>query len=313
MTNRRWFDVALGVANADFVGVLDEMTVSPVRAYSTRKLRAAYSGDAIRVRRSSDNAEADIGFTPSGRLDETALLSHVGAGDGFIRTWYDQSTLGLDAFQTTQANQPRIVSSGTIDKKNSRPTIVRSSSNTELQITTTNLLNNVSATSVNVVAFYPSSPSFDFLPFLVFVGIGSSSYPTRFGLTPNPSSPPYNRLAVVVRRLDTDPLTTKSSSTHSNTTAAGALFVETGIVDHSTALTSHYFNNVEDLAPTGTGLGTGTTSSTDPFRAGFFSRPINTFTVPIDTTISEAIIFEVALGSTDRNTLETNQIAYYGI
>jgi hypothetical protein len=31
-------------------------------AYSLRKLRTAYSGSAIRVRRSSDNAEQDFGF-----------------------------------------------------------------------------------------------------------------------------------------------------------------------------------------------------------------------------------------------------------
>lgn len=312
MSKRSFFNTALGAANAGFVGVLDKLTVSPVRAYSTRKLRAAYSGNAIRVRRSSDNAEADIAFTPSGDLDETALLSHVGAGDGFISTWYDQSTLGLDAFEPTAANQPRIVSSGTIDKKNSRPTTVCLSVNTVLQIPTTNLLNNVSASSINAVAFYPSSPSFTSNAFLVFVGIGTANG-TRFGLTPNASNSPSNRLAVAFRRLDADPYKTEASSTHSNTTAAGALFVETGIIDHSTALTSHYFNNVEDLAPTGTGVGTGTTSSTDPVSAGLFSRPTLPLTVPTDSTISEAIIFEVALGLTDRNTLETNQIAYYGI
>ncbi len=50
-------------------------------AYSLRKLRNAYSGSAIKVRRSSDNAEQDIGFDVNGYLDTTALLSFVGVDD----------------------------------------------------------------------------------------------------------------------------------------------------------------------------------------------------------------------------------------
>jgi hypothetical protein len=46
-------------------------------AYSLRKLRTAYSGSAIRVRRSSDNAEQDINFV-AGDLDTQSLLDFVG-------------------------------------------------------------------------------------------------------------------------------------------------------------------------------------------------------------------------------------------
>jgi hypothetical protein len=46
-------------------------------AYSLRKLRTAYTGAAIRVRRSSDNAEQDINFV-SGNLDSQSLLDFVG-------------------------------------------------------------------------------------------------------------------------------------------------------------------------------------------------------------------------------------------
>lgn len=38
-------------------------------AYGIRRLRTAYAGPAIRVRRSTDNAVADIGLTPAGDLD----------------------------------------------------------------------------------------------------------------------------------------------------------------------------------------------------------------------------------------------------
>lgn len=46
-------------------------------AYSLRKLRTAYSGSAIRVRRSSDNAEQDFGFV-GGDLDTAPMLDFVG-------------------------------------------------------------------------------------------------------------------------------------------------------------------------------------------------------------------------------------------
>ena len=46
-------------------------------AYGLRKLRTAYGGAAIRVRRGSDNTEQDIGFDPSGSLDGAGLRSFL--------------------------------------------------------------------------------------------------------------------------------------------------------------------------------------------------------------------------------------------
>jgi hypothetical protein len=91
-------------------------------AYSLRKLRTSYSGAAIRVRRSSDNAEADIGFDVNGELDTVTLLNHCGVGNGFVKTWYDQSGNARDATQATAVNQPQIVSSGSVLTENSVPT-----------------------------------------------------------------------------------------------------------------------------------------------------------------------------------------------
>ncbi len=91
---------------------MDTLTGTTVRgAYGLRKLRGAYSGPAIRVRRSSDNAEVNIGFDGSGNLDTAALASHVGAGQGFVVTWHDQSGNGQDMTQATAANQPEITAS----------------------------------------------------------------------------------------------------------------------------------------------------------------------------------------------------------
>jgi hypothetical protein len=57
--------------------VLDDNS-GAVSAYSLRKVLTAYTGSAIKVRRSSDDALQDIGFDSNGDLDTTALLSFVG-------------------------------------------------------------------------------------------------------------------------------------------------------------------------------------------------------------------------------------------
>ena len=92
-------------------------------AYSLRKLRTAYTGNAIRVRRSSDSTTLDVGFNEDGTLDTTSLLSFVGAGNGFVSIWYDQSDNGKNASQPASANQPQIVISGTLQTLNSKPTL----------------------------------------------------------------------------------------------------------------------------------------------------------------------------------------------
>jgi hypothetical protein len=122
---------------------------SAAAAYSVRLLRTAYAGSAIRVRRSSDNAEQDIGFS-SGNLDTSSLLSFVGANNGFVTTWYDQSGNARNAIQSTAVNQPQIVSSGTILTENSKPSV---RFNGSYMIITSVLLN-----STNLSCYYVTLP-----------------------------------------------------------------------------------------------------------------------------------------------------------
>ena len=98
-------------------------------AYSLRKLSSTYAGFAIRVRRSSDNTEQNIGFDGSGNLDTTALLAFVGSGDGFVTTWYDQSTAVKTMIQPTATSQPTIVSAGSLISRNGKPIIKFNSTN----------------------------------------------------------------------------------------------------------------------------------------------------------------------------------------
>lgn len=109
----------------EFTGVLDTYSGAVVAYSSARRLRNGHTGPLIRVRRSSDNAEQDIGFTSENILDTSALLAFVGAGTGFVTTIYNQSTSGSsnDAAIGTTSLQPAIVVSGVLQTfgTNSRP------------------------------------------------------------------------------------------------------------------------------------------------------------------------------------------------
>lgn len=75
-------------------------------AYSFRKLRNAYAGSAVRIRRDSDNAEQDVGFSGND-FDAASAAAFIGAGNGFITTWYDQSGNANDTIQTVSTAQPQ--------------------------------------------------------------------------------------------------------------------------------------------------------------------------------------------------------------
>ena len=90
-------------------------------AYSLRKLSSDYSGNAITV--TTDGVDSqDIGFSGS-NLDTAALESFAGSGDAYVSTWYDQSGNSRNFTQSTFANMPKIVSSGTTITQNSKPIV----------------------------------------------------------------------------------------------------------------------------------------------------------------------------------------------
>jgi len=98
-----------------FVGILDETHnagYTTDAAYSLRKLRTEYTGNAIRVRRSQDDAEVDIGFDGDGLLDTAAIATHCADKNGFVTKWYDQSGNSRDAVQATSTKQPAIYEAG---------------------------------------------------------------------------------------------------------------------------------------------------------------------------------------------------------
>ena len=93
-----------------------------VGAFALNKLDCDYSGSAIRVRRSSDNSEQDIGFTSNGDLDTAALKTFVSTNSGYVVTWYSQQG-SVNGTQSTTTNQPRIVNAGVIERQNTKPAL----------------------------------------------------------------------------------------------------------------------------------------------------------------------------------------------
>jgi sugar lactone lactonase YvrE len=96
-------------------------------AYATRKLSSSYTGAAVRIRRQSDNAVADLAFDVNGNISANSQATFVSGGTGsvsvgsfaaatnaFVSIWYDQSGNGRNATQTTAANQPLLVSNGVV-------------------------------------------------------------------------------------------------------------------------------------------------------------------------------------------------------
>ncbi len=123
-----------------FTGLLDTYS-GAAAAYSLRLLSSTYSGSAIRVRRSDDNAEQDIGFR-NNELDTSTLETFSIGSDCFVTTWYDQSGNSNNATNSTAANQPKIVSSGTTITENGKPAIEYDGSGDQLQLSSSIDLSN---------------------------------------------------------------------------------------------------------------------------------------------------------------------------
>ena len=110
-----------------FTGLLDTYP-GAAAAYSVRKLSSTYTGSALRVRKevSSVDEETDIGFDSNGDLDTTALLSFASDADGgnvYVTIWYDQSGNGNNATNSTESEQPLVVSGGTLVEENGKAAI----------------------------------------------------------------------------------------------------------------------------------------------------------------------------------------------
>lgn len=113
--------------------VLDQVGITPSFAFSTRKLREAYNGPALRLIRTIDNSQIDVFFDSNGVVSGNSSVTFVVSGTSgvatgttttltayqnnspntlFVTIWWDQSGNSFHAQQGTQANRPLFVLNG---------------------------------------------------------------------------------------------------------------------------------------------------------------------------------------------------------
>lgn len=105
-------------------------------AYSFRKLRSNYTGNCVRVRRSSDNTEQDFGFV-NNYLDTAGIRLFVTTNNGFITVWYEQTGNGYNMANATATEQPSIMNAGVFRTINGKPAIYFDGTNDNFAATIT--------------------------------------------------------------------------------------------------------------------------------------------------------------------------------
>jgi hypothetical protein len=107
--------------SADFAQLPGDVK-APVIAHSIcRRVVSSYLGPLIRIRRSTDNAETDIGFDVNGNLDTAAVNTFIGAANAFVPIIYDQSGNGHNYTQITLNLQGQL---DTVNLLGGRPKLI---------------------------------------------------------------------------------------------------------------------------------------------------------------------------------------------
>ena len=266
-------------------------------AFSTRKLRSAYSSDSIRVRRSVGTpAEQNIGFVGD-NLDTTALSSFVGTGatdNGFITILNDQ-VASFNLVQAAALNQTKIVTAGVIETINTKPAI-NFTSNTGLGTASNLTLNDTSelwffyvvdltnVTTSGVIMETSTNFNTNIGAFAFGVGAGVLSFNQNISIAPSL----YCRVTV--------PITTGkkiiSVRFRSGQTAANAWQIWVNGVSQTTTVT----NNTNSITATNQRL--------------FMSRAGNSITAL--SKRSELVIYKTDQSS-NRTGIETNINSFYTI
>ena len=132
------FDVEKYGEEPEIDYLLDKGYGTANAAYSLRKLREQYRGNCLKIRRASDNVEADVAFDLNGALSGTSAITVTHGSyegpltlaalcsetDGFVVTWYDQAGTGpYDGRQHEAIFQPKVVSQGSVITDNGEAAI----------------------------------------------------------------------------------------------------------------------------------------------------------------------------------------------
>ena len=279
-------------------GILNQKQIYPLNlvsntnlagAWSNRKLISTYSGGANKVRRSSNNQTIDIGFL-NNDYDTSTLSSHVGGSSGFVTTWYDQSGNSRTLSQSTTSNQPRIVNAGTNDTINGK--ICNFYNGTSTSLGTSNIITGIT-TNNNLSIFLVFQKTAGGYVTVLDQGRDAAYY--NFGIASN-----YDN-GLRFRNTNMD----YTYGTNINTLSDKLVISVINI-----GANSECFRNGVSIGSTANG-----TSSSAPVigeqltigkRGGHTSEYLT-------GNICEIMIFTRNLSTTERQLIERNMGAYYGI
>ncbi len=280
-----------------FKGVLDLIFAIASVAYGLRRLSRFWTGAAIRVMRTSDNSELDIGFIGED-LDVVTLLAFVGLANGEVVIWYDQSGNGRHAVSTTAGLRPRIVVNGVLQTQNGKPEI------------------RFDGVDDYLAAASPLIDTTHSL-FILFTPTIENEFGTVFGQW---KSGENGRFYVIANQVSVGPISAgrlnvaNTSSTGGG--GSGGSAIDVAISNTPTLITSIsttgseqwklFKNGAEWDSATISRVYTGVNSA-----IGSLNGTGSLF--PFDGTVSELISFPSVLSTTNRQTLERNQGKYYSI
>jgi beta-glucanase (GH16 family) len=279
---------------------LDTLSVSAVAAYSVnRKLRLGYSGSAIRVQRTSDSTESDIGFLGTD-LDTATLSTFCSGTSCYVMKMYDQSGNGYDATQSLTANAPKIVNAGTLQTVGSRPTAVFDGNDyLGLSGGALGITNDIEGLTVNGVVQYTDDANVQHLYFASTNGSGTTA---RASVRKDAA----DTVTSGGRRQEADSF----ASAVSVGTYVGALKVHTGVFDYTNTDLYQYINGSND----GTNTSFQATGSTPASNSNTMRIGTNgDNSAGMNGNISEVILFQSALSTVNRQLLERNQGSHYAL
>ncbi len=288
-------------------GLIKLLDINPaVLALSLRKIRTAYSGYVLKVRRSSDNATTDVSFDSNGSTSGSSpvsaggnLTTWMGSDNVFVDTWYDQSVNGNNAVQLTAANQPQLAASGVIYTQNSKPTInfnnssvhywdVADSASLDLDVGLSSFWVGTTADTTTTRVFSPYDKRVNSSPF--------RGYTTFFGNGPQRCYAQWNADAVSA---------TNATASFSTDT----LMLLSLLATRNSSAT--FYKNNSSLGTGSLSSVAGTSINTEALKVGIAAS------VDISNNIygkySELIIFNTSLSAANLNAVNRSIMSYYGI
>lgn len=269
------------------------VTATAFAAYSpARRIKTSYTGPLLKLRRSTDNVEQDFGFDGSGNLDQAAITTFLGAADGLVTTLYDQSGNNRHLAQATAAAQPKAATAGTVFTSGSKPALSFDGADDVIWTSNTGLYAAGSATICAVTKV--TSPGSK--------RAWGESNTTQSGrqyalLAPDHSS----GYAVAV-------ITAALTGAGTNTAAFNGSMHQLTSTDTGTAVAQWVDGATDTVTPSTYTRGAGWVMDRlaigGVVRSGSLAGIVQSF--------SEWVAWTTVLSTTDRQTVEANQKAFYG-